>query len=336
MKRDMKKWVGEVIADPCKKPMPLLSFPCVQLLNVSVRELLSDSGLMARGMKLTAGRVTAGAAVSFMDLSVEAQCFGAEIRFSDNEVPTVSGAIVSTEEQARALRVPEVGACRTGGCIAAVAEAAKLIGDRPVFAGVIGPFSLAGRLMDVSETMVYCYDEPDMVHCVLEKTVEFISGYCAAFKAAGANGVVIAEPLAGLMSPSMAEEFSHPYVKRIIESVQDDEFAVIYHNCGNNTVFMTEGIYGLGAMGYHFGDAVAMADMLKNAPEDALVMGNVSPAEQFMRGTPESVKSAVKSVAEACCRKRNFVLSSGCDIPPGSPWKNIDAFFEAAGEFCRG
>ena len=49
--------------------------------------------------------------------------------------------------------------------------------------------------------MLYCYDEPDMMHTVLEKTTEFITKYILAYKAIGAHGVVIAEPLAGLLSP---------------------------------------------------------------------------------------------------------------------------------------
>lgn len=29
----------------------------------------------------------------------------------------------------------------------------------------------------------------------------------------------------------------------------------------------------------------------------------------------------------------NFVISSGCDTPPHTPFANIDAFFEAVGEW---
>lgn len=36
---------------------------------------------------------------------------------------------------------------------------------------------------------------------------------------------------------------------------------------------------------------------------------------------------------EKCCKYPNFVISSGCDIPPLSSWDNIDAFFAAVDEF---
>lgn len=333
MKRNMKQWVADQIAAERKQPMPVLSFPCVSLLNISVRELIKTSDFQAKGMALVAERVPSSASVSFMDLSVEAEAFGSQIKVSDTEVPTVIGAIVSDEDAADALEIPQVGSARTGTYIAAIEKAVELITDRPVFAGVIGPYSLAGRLMDVSEAMIYCYDEPDMVHTVLDKVTQFLIAYCKAYKEVGANGVVMAEPLAGLLSPALAAEFSHPYVKRIVDAVQDEHFIVIYHNCGNNTPLMTKDIYAIGAWGYHFGDAIDMKAMLPDAPADALVMGNVSPSAQFLRGTPESIYAETKRIMSECTGNSNYVISSGCDIPPMSPWENIDAFFKAAEDF---
>lgn len=327
-------WLEELKNSPRKKAMPVLSFPCVHLLGITVRELISDSDMQAKGMKIVADRVPSAASVSLMDLSVEAEAFGSTIRVSDDEVPTVIGALVTSEEEADALKVPEVGAARTGLYVEAIAKACKLITDRPVFAGVIGPFSLAGRLMDVTEALVNCYTEPDMVHKTMEKATEFLIQYCLAYKATGASGIVMAEPLTGLLSPDMAAEFSEPYVKRIVDAVQDDEFIIIYHNCGNNTVLMSDSILRTGCAAYHFGNSINIHDMLVKVPKDIVVMGNVDPAGQFRGGTPESIKAETKRIMGKCCAEfPNFVISSGCDIPPASPWENIDAFFEAVDEF---
>ena len=51
MKRDMRKWLEELQAAPVKKAMPVLSFPAVQLLGISVKELISDSDRQAEGMR---------------------------------------------------------------------------------------------------------------------------------------------------------------------------------------------------------------------------------------------------------------------------------------------
>ena len=217
----------------------------------------------------------------------------------------------------------------------AIAEAKKRISDRPVLAGVIGPFSLTGRLVDVTEAMIYCYDEPDMMHEVLGKAAAFLTDYVRAYKERGANGVVIAEPLAGLLSPDLEREFSAPYVKQIIDAVQDENFLVIYHNCGDKVVYMADSLFGLGAGAYHFGNAIDIEDMLKKAPEGTVIMGNIDPAGQFRNGTPESIRKATLDLLERCAKWPNFVISSGCDIPPLSKWENIDAYFGAVADFYR-
>lgn len=333
MKRNMKHWVADIIASPKKKALPVLSFPSIQLMGITVRDLISSSDSQAKGMKLIADRVPSSASVSLMDLSVEAEAFGSTIRFSDDEVPTVQGRIVTDEDDADALAIPSVGAARTGIYVEAIEKAVQLITDRPVFGGVIGPYSLAGRLLDVSEAMVLCFEEPDMVHKVLEKTTAFLIDYIKAYKAVGANGIVMAEPLTGMLSPSLAEEFSAPYVKRIVEAVQSDDFIVVYHNCGNNVLLMADSIVNSGAAAFHFGNAIDLSKMLPLIPSDRLVMGNVDPAGQICHGTPESVKAATRKVLETCSYAPNFLISSGCDIPPISPWANIDAFFETVSDF---
>ena len=318
-----------------KKAMPILSFPSVQLLDISVKELIASSDQQARGMKMIADRTDSAASVSMMDLSVEAEAFGAKVRFSEDEVPTVIGTLVSDEDEAETLAVPEVGAGRTGLYIEAIRKACTLITDRPVFAGVIGPYSLAGRLLDVSEIMVLCYEEPDMVHTVLRKATDFLIRYMNAYKETGASGVVVAEPLAGLLSPSLMEEFASPYMKEIVDAVQTEDFAVIYHNCGNAVEMLAEEIASCGASAYHFGNAVSMKTMLEKLPSDVLVMGNIDPVGEFRNGTPESVYTKTTELLRECSVYPNFVISTGCDVPPMAKWENIDAFFRAVSDFYK-
>jgi len=330
---NMKNWLWDIMGAEAKKAMPVLSFPSIQLLNIGVQELISSSEMQSEGMRLIAERTSAAASLSMMDLSVEAEAFGSEIRFSGDEVPTVVGRILRTEEDARTLKVPGVAEGRTKLYISAIEKACAKITDRPVFSGVIGPYSLAGRLMDVSEIMINCFEEPKMVHITLEKVTEFLIGYIKAYKDVGANGVVMAEPLAGILNPALIEEFSTPYVKRIAEAVQSDDFILIYHNCGNNTIILLDSILKTGASAYHFGNAIDMEEMVKKFPKDTILMGNIDPASQFMGGTPGSVRRATLDLLKKCGRYPNFVISSGCDIPPLSKWENIDAFFAAVEEY---
>jgi uroporphyrinogen decarboxylase len=79
-----------------------------------------------------------------------------------------------------------------------------------------------------------------------------------------------------------------------------------------------------------------MAELMKHIPENTIAMGNISPAEQFRGGTPDSVKKAALDLLAKCGKYPNFVISSGCDIPPLSSWNNIEAFFAAVSEYYSG
>lgn len=332
---NMKQWINDLRTSSVKRALPILSFPSIQLMNTTVRDLISSSEMQARGMKLIAERTDSAAAVSMMDLSVEAEALGAPVKVSEDEVPAVTGHVIETEDEARALILPNIEDTRAGLYVEAIRKACELITDRPVFAGVIGPFSLAGRLLDVTEIMMLCYDEPDMVHVVLEKATEFLIRYIRAYRKTGAGGVMVAEPLAGLLSPALMEEFAAPYMKRIVDAVQDDEFIVIYHNCGGAVLRLIDSIVTCGAAAYHFGNAIDMKAALEKMPSDVVVMGNIDPVGQLTEGTSEGVYAATMALLEQCSVHQNFVISSGCDVPPRAKWENIDAFFRAVEDFYR-
>lgn len=330
----MNDWIRELPASG--KPLPLLSFPSVQLTGASVRELTHDAVRQAEGICAVAARTDAAAAVTVMDLSVEAEAFGCAVTGGENGVPTVVGTLIEEEEDAEALAVPEVGAGRTGLYVEAARLAKARLTDRPLLAGIIGPFSLAGRLMGVSEIMMNCLAEPDTVRITLEKTTAFLTAYARAFREAGADGLVIAEPMAGLLSPKLEERFSAPYLRELIAAVRGEGFAVIVHDCGPNTPFMTESLRTLGADAYHFGDAVDLCEMMEKMGPDTVVMGNISPVKEFVGGTPDSMRTAVLDLCGKAARYPGFVLSSGCDLPPRTSWDNVAAFFAAAREYRAG
>jgi uroporphyrinogen decarboxylase len=330
---DVRQMLWDAARSEKKRGLPILSFPAVQKLGVTVEQLVKDPELQVQAMATIARETDTLAAVSLMDLSLEAEAFGAEVRFSAHEIPAVVGQLVSDEEEAESLEIPGLDQGRISVFTEGSRLAKQRITDKPVIAGMIGPFSLAGRLMDVTEIMYICYDEPEVVHTVLEKATGFLIRYGQALKAAGADAMMMAEPLAGILSPDMAGEFSVPYVKRIVEELQDDAFAVIYHNCGDSVASMPQLLFTQGAAAYHFGNSVDMERILQAAPADILCMGNVDPAGQITRGTPESVREATRSLLEKCGSYPNFVASSGCDIPAHAGWDNIQAFFGALKEW---
>ncbi len=328
----MKQWAKDLIANNKVAAIPIMTHPGIELIGKTVRDAVTDGQVHYEAIKALYEKYPSAASCVIMDLTVEAEAFGAEVVFPQNEVPSVTGRLLTDEAAIETLQVPDVNKGRVPEYLKANRLAAEHLTDRPVLAGCIGPYSLAGRLYDMSEIMMLIYINPDAAKMLLAKCSEFITNYCLALKEAGANGVVMAEPAAGLLSNEDCQQFSSEYVKDIIAKVQDDDFAVILHNCGN-TGNCTQAMVYTGAMGYHFGNKIDMVEALKEVPADALAMGNLDPVSVFKMGSAALMKKETMALLEATKDYPNFVLSSGCDTPPHTPFENIDVFYSTLDEF---
>ena len=342
MKLNMKQWVADVIRQKEVAAVPVMTHPGIELNGNTVSEAVSNGRVHAEAVKTLTAHFPSAAACTIMDLTVEAEAFGAEIAFSDEAVPAVVGHMLTDVESINQLQIPSLSAGRIPQYLKANLLAAKAleadtqhptpITQHPLFAGCIGPFSLAGRLYDMSGIMMLIYDNPDAAHTLLAKCTQLIEKYCQALKLTGANGVLMAEPAAGLLSNDDCQNFSSAYIKYIVDKVQDENFIVILHNCGN-TGQCTRAMVSTGAAAYHFGNKCSMEEVIRDVPPTALAMGNIDPVSVFKDGTPEEMRQAVIDLLDKMHDYPNFVLSSGCDTPPHTPMENIDAFFEALNEW---
>ena len=315
-----------------RKVIPLMTHPGIEMCGYTVRQAVTDGTVHAEAVMKLNERFPADATTAIMDLTVEAEAFGAQVVFEENSIPTVIGRLVSDYESVSALEIPTLDRGRVSEYLKADILIAKNITDKPVYAGCVGPFSLAGRLFDLSEMMMAMYIEPETVSLLLEKCTAFLVEYIKAIKATGVDGVFVAEPAAGLTSCEDCSAFSSKYVKRMVEAVQDESFTLILHNCGN-TGHCTSAMVETGAGGLHFGNKVDMVDALESCPLDRLVMGNIDPVGIMKMSSPSELKNSVRELLVRTSGYPNFILSTGCDVPPGVPEENIRAFYEAVNEY---
>lgn len=335
MRMNMQKWKDSIVASRSRVAIPLMTHPGISLTGHTVLEAVTNPRWHYEAVRVVAQSYATGAATMMMDLSVEAEAFGAEVRFTDDEVPFVVGHCVRELESIERLAIPKLTAARVGQRLEASRLAAEGITDRPVLAGCIGPFSLAARLYDVTEIMTAILIEPDGILSLVEKCTQFLTSYAMASKQLGANGILIAEPVAGVLSSDLCTQFSSDFVRKIVHFVQDENFLVILHNCGD-TDPLVNSMLGTGAGGLHFGNRCDIVKALGQLPADTLVLGNIDPVGVFKSADPQTVRLETLQLLEATKEYPNFALSSGCDVPPHVPLENIDAFFLALREFNEG
>lgn len=324
----MSAFTRFVLGSDARLGLPILTYPGAALIGATVRDMVTRPQVQVDVQAAWHRRHPSPFALCAMDLSAEAEAFGCAILLTDTEVPTVVSRLVTSRAGAEALRVPEPGAARTGAHLEAAALLTRLPDKRFVLAGMVGPFSLAARLYGVSEALSLTVEDPALMHLLCRKSSEFLRSYALAFKAAGASGVIMAEPTAGLLSPRALAEFSSAYVQQIVTAVDDDRFNLILHNCAAKLIHLPS-VLSSGARVYHFGAPMDLPSALKQVPSDTILCGNLDPARVFVNSTPAEVEEAARALLAATRAHPNHVLSSGCDVPPGTRPENIDAFYRA-------
>ena len=87
-----------------------MSYVGLELTGMNVLDVVKDSKKQARCIQALAEHFPASAGfVTIMDLSVEAEAFGAQVKYEENETPTVIGQLIGNVEAAVSLKVPEIG-----------------------------------------------------------------------------------------------------------------------------------------------------------------------------------------------------------------------------------
>ena len=322
---NVKERLKQIIRCGEKCAVPLCFYPARKLIGASMEQILSDSEAGANCLLAIREKFHPSMLVRMTELWMEAEAFGAEVEISENDFPSIKGAAVEDISDVSSLNMPSANHGRLEVFVDMMLKAKSAMPNELLFAGVTGPFSLCGCLSDAQELMMSCYADSEAVHEFLEKVTQFLIQYCNRYKEAGISGVFIAEPSICMISPEMAKEFSHDYIKKIVDTVQCDDFAVVYHNCGDVTVQL-EDIRDIGAMAYHFADAVPMQAVLESFPSEIPILGNIHPVK-FMKGSEASLSASLKEAGEKYGCFANFVLSSGCDMAPQAQIAAIEMMF---------
>ena len=88
-----------------------------------------------------------------------------------------------------------------------------------------------------------------------------------------------------------------------------------------------------GAAALHFGNAVDMVATLEQCPSNLIVIGNIDPVGILKQASSEDVYRITSDLLAKTAGYKNFVISSGCDMPPLVPEANIKAFYKAVADF---
>ncbi|MCF7935539.1 MAG: uroporphyrinogen decarboxylase family protein [Synergistales bacterium] len=319
------QWANDLGRTPVA---PLLGHPGAPLTGTTLKANLTDPATQTASLKALEEAVSPDALFLFMDLTVEAEALGCSIEFDDNAPPSVEHSPITDASKLGDLDTSQDLPGRMSTFVEVVRQARDTL-DTPISAYTIGPFTLASQLAGTTNLCVSCIKDPDFVKRLVEQSTEVIKQYAAALVEAGVEVYTILEPSAVMISAQHFGKFSGPYCRELFDSVP--QAWKILHICGNSG-HLLEAMCATGAEGLSLDANVSLPELARRCPGDVALIGNISPVQTVMQKDPAAIRTAVLDLRKEMAEHPNFVLSTGCDLPLGTPMENVKAFVEAGKE----
>lgn len=316
---------------PSRLVAPLMGFPGTSLTQSTIWQNEFNSRLQYRTIKALVDRFDPDIVFFMMDLAVEAGAIGIPVIFPANGSPSVAEHIVKHVddlEKFKAVNLLYDGRVRT---YLDIMRFMDVNFDKFKGAYVIGPFTLAGLMMGATEIAMATLDNSELVHAAVAFSSQIITLYAQALIDAGADIICILEPTATFISPKAYREFSGTYTQQIIRKLNAIS---VLHICGN-TKHLIKPMAETGAQGLSLDAAVDLAQVASEVPEDLVLIGNIDPVRVMVNASPEEVRRAVSDLLDLMAPYPNFILSTGCDLPPETPLENIAAFMEMGRQYTK-
>jgi len=336
-KKSLYELVVEAYSDNRRLIAPLVGFPGCKLIDTTLKVAQQNHEVHFKCINALTKLLKPDIAFMLMDLSVEANALGLPVRFPIDQSSSVElHPIDNLDELDRYRHIDILQDARIHSYIKTIQMMSiGLEKDILKCAYVIGPVTLAGLFESAERVAMDSILEPERLNVLCSFATEIIQKYVHAMINAGADIVCILEPTATILGPKEFKKFSSFYVNYIIESYKYANIETVYHTCGNTMHLIQEmvsaGVNALSLDSSQFG--VEMEKAAQLVPDDVVIIGNISPTHVLKDGSVEAVKDATTKLLEKMRPYPNFVLSTGCDVPPEAPLENINAFMQAGRNF---
>ncbi len=268
-----------------------------------------------------------------MGVTGEAEALGAEVAQPEHGAPLLREHLLADTARLDALRATDV---TRGGRMPlffdAVAKTVETIGGESfVLATLRGPLIAASQLRGVEQILIDLLESPDEAEQILDFTTDLALRVGTWLRASGAHGLVMGEATCSpnFISPSLYRGMVLARHRRLFHGLREAGWPVLgIHVCGNILPIMDDLI----STGVDFMDVdyqVPPERACAVARGRVVLRGNLDPSAVFRFGVPEDVRNETRALCRAVKGER-WLLSSGCDIPPGTPAAQLHTFVESA------
>ncbi len=278
------------------------------------------------------------AAILFSDILTIPDAMGLGLYFSEGEGPKFKNP-VRTEADVKKLPVPDPTA-ELSYVIDAVSLIRKNLQGRVPLIGFSGsPWTLATYMVEGGSSKSFqnvkgmMYQNPVLMHQMLDKLAQSVASYLNAQIAAGAQAVMVFDTWGGVLSTEDYQAFSLNYAKQVRSllntNVDGEEIPTIFFTKGGGLWLEDMADAGYSALGLDWQTDIAKARARVGG--QVALQGNMDPIALYAE--PEQIRQKVASILQKYGSGPGHVFNLGHGILPDVNPEHVKAMVDAVHEF---
>jgi uroporphyrinogen decarboxylase len=277
------------------------------------------------------------AAILFSDILTIPHALGLGLQFETGEGPRIERPVRSRADVMRlAAPDPEVE-------LRYVMDAVRLIrrelrGRAPLIGFAGSPWTVAtyvvegGSSRDFARIKAMMYDDPTLLHALLEVLTKSTQLYLSAQVNAGAQAIMVFDTWGGVLAPQQYREFSLRYMQAIVESLPRERegrrVPLILFTKGGGAWLSAMARTGCDALGVDW--TTDLADARRATGDQIALQGNLDPS--CLYASPARIREQVAKVLASYGRGHGHVFNLGHGIHPTIPPEHAGAMIAAVHE----
>jgi len=318
---------------PCFSGQGAVVIQAIEKMETQFAKIHTDAKLMAESAITSARLFNLDAVVIPYDMAAVAEAMGRGISLYEGEEGIIYPTVPNKWQTLDEIDIPKDYMSR--GRLPMIDEAFKIIKkeapDLGVGAWVLGPFTLAGQIMELDILLKGLKKQKKQIAAFLDEMTQVTIDMCRHYQEMGVDFISVRDMGSGtdLLSPRMWKTLVGPNLTKVFDSITD--VPCVNHICGS-TDMIIEMMHECGADALSVDQKNNIIETRKKLGNDVLIFGNFDPYNTL---TQLEDLAEVEAIIKKCIDDGQDAIWPGCDIWPDIKPANMETYVKTVREYGK-
>jgi [methyl-Co(III) methanol-specific corrinoid protein]:coenzyme M methyltransferase len=317
---------------PCFSGQGAVVIQAIEKMGTQFAKIHTDANLMAQSAIESARMFGMDAVVIPYDMAAVAEAMGRGVSLYENADGVIYPTVPNKWKDLDEIDIPDD--FMTKGRLPMIDEAFKIIQkeapDLGVGAWVLGPFTMAGQIMELDILLKGLKKRKDQIAAFLDKVTQITIDLVKHYQELGVDFISVRDMGSGtdLLSPRMWKTLVGPNLTRVFDAI---DIPSVNHICGS-TDMIIEMMHACGADALSVDQKNNVVETREKLGTDVLIFGNFDPYATLCQMEDQA---EVEAVIKKCIDDGQDSIWPGCDIWPEVKEENMKTYVKTVREYGK-